>query len=191
MAYLHESSAAPARGAIAIPLATAIALQLVIAPQVSILGGGFNFMAAAACALAPGLEPRRAVLLGFLCGILYDVTATVPMGLMTLLLTIGSFALATASGGYALGPTPDGFRLTAVGAFIVEVVYGLGMLLLGESSGIIMALGVHGAVSGLLTAAAAAALLALAPRGEGSRGFSARGAKGQRGRAGTRFKGMR
>lgn len=185
MAYLREHTQKPVRGALAVPLAVSVALQLVVAPQISLAGGTFNFLAAAVCALAPGLEPPRAVLLGFSCGLAYDLlTSTSPVGLMALLLTVTAFALSSATSGRALGPTPDGIRLTAVAALAAQLACGLALFLLGASSSFLTAVGVHGLATGLMTALAAAGLLFLAPRGESGRGFSAKGS------GGTRFKGV-
>ncbi len=63
----------------------AAVLQVALAPQVSILGGRFNFMLAFAVAVALRGDATQAVYAGFFSGLFYDLTATVPIGLMALI----------------------------------------------------------------------------------------------------------
>ena len=80
------ANTAPQRHQIVFILAVVAAvLQVALAPQISILGGRFNFMLAFALAIALRGDGAQAVYAGFFSGLFYDLTATVPIGLMALL----------------------------------------------------------------------------------------------------------
>ncbi|MDY4040584.1 MAG: rod shape-determining protein MreD [Collinsella sp.] len=167
------------------PALAALLLQVGVAPQISILGGRFNFLAALACALAPGLAPGRAALVGFACGIAFDLTASTPVGLTSLVLTVACFAIATSTQGMPLGLTAAGVRLTGLGILAAELASGLGLFLMGVEGSLVTAILSHGLVSAALTLLAALPLLMIAPTGDTGRGFSARS------RGGTRYKVLR
>ena len=63
----------------------AVLLHVGIGPQISIFGGRINFMLVLAILYAFSGNARSAVIAGFACGLFYDLTASVPVGLMTLL----------------------------------------------------------------------------------------------------------
>lgn len=73
-----------------------VLLQAGLAPQISIAGGRVNFMIILVCLSVFSGDPTRAVVCGFCSGLFYDLSAAVPVGVMSLLLTVGSFALCTA-----------------------------------------------------------------------------------------------
>ena len=70
-----------------------VLLQAGLAPQISIAGGRVNFMIILVCLSVFSGDPTRAVVCGFCSGLFYDLSAAVPVGVMSLLLTVGSFAL--------------------------------------------------------------------------------------------------
>ena len=93
------ANTAPQRHQIVFILAVVAAvLQVALAPQISILGGRFNFMLAFALAIALRGDGAQAVYAGFFSGLFYDLTATVPVGLMALLTMLASFALSSIGG---------------------------------------------------------------------------------------------
>lgn len=163
-------------------LLIACALQVALAPQLSLLGGRFNFMAAAACALAPGLPAGTAAVTGFACGLFFDLTAPVPVGLMALLLSIACFALAGSSSGLSLGLSAEGVRLTAAAVLALTMAYALVLLALGIETDIVSALLGHGLATAALTTLAALPFLPAAAGGEAGRGFSVKASapRGQR-----------
>lgn len=167
------------------PVLIAFLLQVGITPQISLLGGRFNFLVASAAALAPGMQPGRAAALGFGCGLAFDLTGSVPVGMTSLILSITCFALATSTQGMPLGLSAAGVRLTGLGILAVELASGLGLFFMGVEGSLVQALFVHGLVSAVLTTAAAVPLLRLTPADTASRGFSARS------RGGTRYKALR
>lgn len=180
MATLSQKGGSP-RGPL-VPIIIAFLLQAGVAPQVSILGGRINFAVAAACALAPGMAPGSAALLGFGCGLVFDLTSSMPVGLMPLLLTIACFALAGASRGHALGLIAEGARLTGVAVTVVTLIYGLAVFLLGIETSFVAAVLSHGLITAVLTVIASLPFLAFSTGGERTGGFSAAGSRG------TRFK---
>lgn len=102
------------------------------------LGSGhpsFCFVFAVCMALTRG--GTIGVVSGFAAGLLFDLTTTGPMGLMSLLLTICSFIL-----GYkvrnALAENPRvAFAEVAVASLVVNLVYSFAMLITGDASSII------------------------------------------------------
>ena len=72
-----------------------VLLQAGLAPQISIAGGRVNFMIILVCLSVFSGDPTRAVVCGFCSGLFYDLSAAVPVGVMSLLLTVGSFAWCT------------------------------------------------------------------------------------------------
>mgnify|MGYP000819804298 CR=1 FL=1 len=88
---LHEQGASSRTFAIA--AIVCVLLQAGLAPQISIAGGRVNFMIILVCLSVFSGDPTRAVVCGFCSGLFYDLSAAVPVGVMSLLLTVGSFAL--------------------------------------------------------------------------------------------------
>ena len=167
----------------AVPVLIALALQVALAGQVDILGGRPNFMVALACALAPGMPAGPAALLGFACGLAFDLTASVPVGLTALLLTVACFALSCATSGHALGLSSAGIRLTVAAVIAVELVYGVAMALMGQA-GLVSSVVGHGLITGVISALVSLAFLPFGGEGDSGRGFSGRP-------SGTRYKVLR
>ena len=65
-----------------------VLLQAGLAPQISIAGGRVNFMVILVCLSVFSGDPTRAVVCGFCSGLFYDLSAAVPVGIMSLLLTV-------------------------------------------------------------------------------------------------------
>ncbi len=184
---MDSRSSGRGRRPLIIAFIVALVLQVGLSPQVSVLGGRFNFMLVIAGVMALSGDASRAVWVGFIAGLLYDLTASVPVGLMSLLLTISSFALAT-----ALGPQGDlsvrSIRLFLIDALVVCFANGVALVVLGYEESVLTAFVGHGLASALLSTAAAVPFMMLLGRGEGSsRTLMTRGGR----RGGTRFKGMR
>ena len=181
-----------------VALAIAAALQVAIGSQLSLFGGSVNFMLAIAVALAVGGDPRAIVYAGFFCGLFFDLTSAVPIGLMSLLLTLAGFFTACASRGVPGGFSPQSLLMAAIAIAAVDLVYAVALLLLGIESSILYSLGVHALATTVLTVIAAAAMLLLLPRGGSSSSSHDLGSRrggsflptSARSR-GTRFKGLR
>lgn len=176
-----SGSAGPSRRPLVLAI-VAVVLQLTLGTQVTILGGAPNFLVAYAVSLSLRSEPRRAVLVAFACGLVNDLTAAVPLGLMTLLLTVSCFTLSTMTRGMLAGLTTESFRLAAMGILAVNAVYAVAVVVLGVEGSILTSLLGHGAATTALDLACCAAFMALGRGGQGSsRGFSPSA-------RGTRFK---
>lgn len=111
-------------------------LQVMLSPNIGLENGSINFAVvfAGICALNTG--GRKAVVCGFVAGLIYDLLTTGPMGLMAGLLTVFSFAL-----GYeSRNRFADGFVATlstfGVGSLAVIVAYNLTMSFLGVTNSI-------------------------------------------------------
>ena len=113
------------RSAIVALCIAAVALQIGFAPQIEVMGGRINFMLILACIFILGGDTHRATIAGFFCGIAYDLTASVPVGLMSLILTVTCFISSGMFRGVQIGLNPNALRCTAIVMFVVNVLYGL------------------------------------------------------------------
>ena len=188
----YMSNAAQGRRIVFVLAAVACVLQVALAPQISILGGRFNFMLAFSIAVALKGDASQAVIAGFFSGLFYDLTAAVPVGLMALLLTVSSFVLSFMGGAGTSGFSATSLRLSAAAAVAVCLVNGIALVILGSEGGLLVALGT-GIVTGVLSAVASIPFLMAsgqAPSLAGSRGsrpaFS--GFSAHASRKGSRFK---
>lgn len=159
-------------------------LQAGLSPQISIAGGRVNFMIILVCLSVFSGNPTRAVVCGFCSGLFYDLSASVPVGVMSLLLTVGSFALVHSAAGQ-VGGTP-GARGVTVGVFalVVNVVYSIILLFMGLESSFVVAVFGHALPSSIMTGLFAIPFLASSVVPQSGYGFSARGGR----QAGMRFK---
>ena len=106
---LHEQGASSRTFVIA--AIVCVLLQAGLAPQISIAGGRVNFMIILVCLRVFSGDPTRAVVCGFCSGLFYDLSAAVPVGVMSLLLTVGSFALVHSAAGQT-GGSPSARGIT-------------------------------------------------------------------------------
>ena len=113
-----------ARG-IALTAIICAVLQLAIAPNVGLGNGRANLALVFAATVALTSGGGRAVVCGFFAGLFYDLSTTGPIGLMALLLSVCGFAL----GGEG--------RNRLSGDLVVNVGYGLGLMLAGQGGGFV------------------------------------------------------
>ena len=135
---LHEQGASSRTFAIA--AVVCVLLQVGLAPQISIAGGRVNFMIILVCLGVFSGDPTRAVVCGFCSGLFYDLSASVPVGVMSLLLTVGSFALVHSAAGQVGGSSSA--RGITVGAFAlaINVVYSIILLFMGLETSFVVAI---------------------------------------------------
>ncbi len=109
-------------------------LQVMLSPHIGMGNGRFNFAIVYAGVYALSVGGKQAVVSGFFAGLLFDLLSTGPIGLMSGLLTVLSFAL----GKEERNRFSDGFvsSLSAfgVGSLLVVLVYHLTMMMLGDSA---------------------------------------------------------
>ena len=166
----------PSRGRLSGIVVACILLHLALAPQIHLFGGAFNFMLVLTVSLAISLDSRTMVYVGFFSGLLYDLTTTGPVGLMSLLLALVGYGLALMS---------RGLTSAILG---VNLIYSIAMLGLGVESSVLVAIGVHGLASTVLDVLASIPFLLMAGSPAAQRGFSSRGFGYGRG---SRFKGLK
>ncbi len=156
-----------------------VLLQAGLAPQISIAGGRVNFMIILVCLSVFSGDPTRAVVWLF-----YDLSAAVPVGVMSLLLTVGSFALVHSAVGQT-GGTPSARGVT-VGAFalVINVIYSIILLFMGLETSFVVAIFGHALPSSILTGLVAIPFLMSGVVPQSGYGFSARGGR----QTGMRFK---
>ena len=114
-----------------------LVLQIAIAPNIAIGNGRANFGCVFAGIVSLLVGGQLSVLCGFLAGFFFDLSTTGPIGLMTFLLTIGSYLL----GIEARNRLADDFRGSittfAVFASAISVAYHVAMLLVGDATSLI------------------------------------------------------
>lgn len=78
---------------IAILVAVCAVLQVMIAPYIAISGVSPNFMLLGAVCAGILCGPRRGCAIGFLCGLLFDLSTTGPIGAMAFILTVVGYLM--------------------------------------------------------------------------------------------------
>lgn len=126
-------------------------LQLGLAHVIGLGSGHPNFCFVFAVCMALMRGGTLGVVSGFAAGLLFDLTTTGPMGLMSLLLTICAYVL-----GYkvrnALADNPHvALAEGAVAALVVSLIYSFAMLLTGDASSVIDVIVFRAVPTALLT----------------------------------------
>lgn len=178
----------PSRGRLSGIVVACILLHLALAPQIHLFGGAFNFMLVLTVSLAISLDSRTMVYVGFFSGLLYDLTTTGPVGLMSLLLALVGYGVALMSRGLTSGVGMETLRVVIAAILGVNLIYSIAMLGLGVESSVLVAIGVHGLASTVLDVLASIPFLLMAGSPAAQRGFSSRSFGYGRG---SRFKGMK
>lgn len=117
-------------------------LQAGLSPQVSIMGGGINFMFVMVCGMALLSSPSQTVVAGFLGGLFYDFTSATPIGAMALLLTIGAFLLSRFMAQNASSSSSRAATIFACSLFI-NVVFAIMLFSMGVQTDLVFALFGH------------------------------------------------
>lgn len=109
-------------------------LQVGLAPHIALGNGRINFALIFAAVVALTIGGGTGVFAGFLGGFVFDLSTTGPIGLMTLLCTVGAFSLGLEARN-RLSDDPSGsvVAFSAV-TFVVSLAYHLGMLLVGDAA---------------------------------------------------------
>lgn len=155
-----------------------VVLHLAIAPQVSLFGGRFNFMLVLTVSLAISGDSRSLVYIGFFSGLFYDLTTSSPIGFMALLLALTGYAVALMSRGLSSGFSMETIRAVVLAVVVVNVVYALGLFLMGVETNLLLSIGVHGLASSVLDLFACAPFLMLGGRASSGRGKGGLGTRG-------------
>ncbi len=156
-------------------------LQAGLSPQVAICGGTFDFMFVLVFVMALRADVVPVVATGFLSGLFYDLTGSTPVGLMALVLTVCSFALAHSTGIRSTASTSN--RVAGIFGYclVAHVIFGILLFAMGVQTSVLFAIFGHGLATSVLTTLATLLFIALFPVSARSMGFSPKA-------GGTRFK---
>ena len=109
-------------------------LQLTLAPNLGLANGRANFAFVFTVCLGLSSGGRSAVIGGFLAGLLFDLSATNPIGLMAFCLTLVGYAFGMRARERLAGDTVSSLVYVAVASLLVSLVYHLAMLLVGQTA---------------------------------------------------------
>lgn len=112
-----------------------LVLQLAVAPHILLGNGCANFALVFAGILALSMGGRVGVLAGFGMGLLYDFTATTPIGLMSLLFTVFCYVLGSEKRNRFGDGLVSSLTTFSIGALCVLLSYHMAMLMLGQAEG--------------------------------------------------------
>ena len=126
---------------LAIILAVVLAiLQIGFVPNVALLGGRANLALVLVACVCLGGSVKMAPVVGFASGAFYDLAGSGPIGLMALILTIVGFGLAAMGRSRVADDLVASITLFIPVTLLVNVVYGIVILIVGQSSSLVDAL---------------------------------------------------
>jgi len=119
----------PHLGIVFLSAGIAIVLQLVVAPVIAILGVVPNFVLVTAVIIAMHNGPVRSTVTGFLLGLFLDFTSLGPIGAMSLVLTILTYAASSLNKRVLTGSVAVDMVImllsVILGEFLVSVIYAI------------------------------------------------------------------
>ncbi len=178
------------RRSIALLALGCLVLQLALAPNFALGNGRINFALVFAAYMALTIGGRTGVACGFLAGLAFDLCTTGPVGLMSLLLTVASFAMGMEERN-RLAEDPSGsVVLFLLAAAATTLAYHLAMFLVGQASSLFDVLFLRTLPTLLLSAVAFLPFAYVGSRSGGSPlslGGGSRGLHGRKGKGGGRF----
>ena len=124
------------RGSIVLAV-VCLVLQVMISPNIGMGNGRFNFAIIYVAVYALTYGGRSSVVVGFFAGLVYDLLATNPIGLMAGLLTVFSYALGNEERDRFADGAVSVLSAFGAGSFLVIGAYHLAMVLLGETSSVV------------------------------------------------------
>ncbi len=128
-----------------------LVLQLALAPNVGLGNGRANFALVYAACVALTTGGTRAVVAGFVAGLVFDLSTTGPIGLMAFCLTLASFLLSGEARERVAGDLGPCVARFAVTDLAVSLAYHLAMLLVGQTDSLIDAIALRTLPTALLT----------------------------------------
>ncbi len=117
-----------------------LVLQLAVSSNIGLGNGRANFALIFSACYALTQGGPRSVVVGFFSGLIFDLSATTPIGLMALILSVSSYLLGAEARNRMSGDFGGSVVLEALAALGTSVAYCLGMLISGQSSSIVDAL---------------------------------------------------
>ena len=136
---------------IAVLAVVCLVLQLALAPNIALGNGRANFALVFSACVALTLGGQRAVVAGFLAGLVFDLSTTGPVGLMAFCLTVSSYVLGLEGRDRMAGDMAESALSFAVATVAVSLVYHLAMLLVGQADSLIDVIFLRALPTSLLT----------------------------------------
>jgi rod shape-determining protein MreD len=131
---MHAQETGQGRGLLIRVALVCLLVQLVLVPYVGIGSGRANMALVFAGLVSLLMGGRVAVLCGFAAGLVYDLSTTGPMGLMSLLLTISSYFLGRESRNRLTDTATGSLATFGIHAALVTIAYHVIMVSLGQAS---------------------------------------------------------
>lgn len=143
-------------------------VQVAVAPNIG-LGNGRANMALVFCGIISlAMGGKTAVICSFFAGLLFDLSTTGPIGLMSCILTVASFFVGSEARNRIADDFVGSMQLFGGLAGAVSLVYHVTMLLLGEASGLVDVLFMRTLPTTILSVIAFAPFAYLISRNTGS-----------------------
>lgn len=128
-----------------------LVLQLALAPNIGLGNGRANFALVFSACFAMTQGGPRSVVVGFFSGLLFDLSSTTPIGLMSFCLTISSYLLGAEARNRMSGDFGGSVLLAAFASLGTSLIYCLGMFFLGQTSSFVDAVVLRALPMALLT----------------------------------------
>ncbi|MDR2105835.1 MAG: rod shape-determining protein MreD [Coriobacteriales bacterium] len=121
----------------------AFLLQLIIAPNIAILGAVPNFILCFVVLNAMSCGTIRSSLAGFILGLLYDLVAQGPLGIMSFVLAILGYAVSSLNKELFAGSWAVQALFLFIAAFFGELLHAAFLSILGYDSDFLLSLGMR------------------------------------------------
>lgn len=118
----------------------ALLLQVVVAPYIAIASIVPNFVVAYVCAIAIARAHSFGAVLPFLMGLLFDLVGGGPLGAMAFSLTLFTCVISRVFAGASNDTLFVAIAFLALGILLVELSYGIFLLLFGYNASIVEAI---------------------------------------------------
>ena len=125
---------------IAVIAAAAVVLQVVVAPYIAVAGIVPDVVAVAAVLIAVVRPDRIGCVVPFVLGLLFDLFTGGPVGAMAFTLTLCAFAASRLYAALNNDTAVMAILMAAASLLVIEVLYGVLIVVLGFNAGIVGAL---------------------------------------------------
>lgn len=114
-----------------------LVLQVAVSSIIALGNGRANFMFICAATVALTVGGRTGVLIGFIAGIIFDLSSTGPIGLMAFLLTLTAFILGIGERDRLADDSMSASFYLAIACLVVSLAYHLTMFVFGQAASIV------------------------------------------------------
>ena len=118
----------------------AIILQIVVAPNVNVLSAAPNFILCYVVAIAVGNARNVGYVLPFVCGLVYDIAGSGPVGAMAFVCVAVTFAASLAFQAFDNETLFIPVAIIIASCFLANIAYGILMIACGVDVGLLDAL---------------------------------------------------